>query len=532
MKIGTVKPAVIAAAFAFTAVAASAYGTNDYEMILKTGANDDRVEMGKLFYAAAESGGGVAEYTKAAKLFYVAAAEQHPVAQYWLSRMYSEGLGLKKRPDKAFVWAFSASEKGDAEAQNLLGVYYTEGTGTDVDMEKAAESFMKSARQGNAKGQYNLAASYESGAGIEKNPVKAVDWYKRAARQDLAVAQYSLGTCYEYGIGVQVDYDAAILWYSRAADQGDARGQVAMGKCFELGRGVRTDPANAAAWFREAAGRGDPTGQIKLAECFDKGYGVARSPQMATELFAKAAESGDESAQLSYATRLELGIGTTLDKAKAAEWYARAAGQGSEKAGSRLATLKADSAAIEARTEAARGSELVFKGLYLGMPIDDAVFTLESLLLEAGRGGTLLYVTAGKDGGKQIKEGVAIEVVADDAGAVESIFLDNSTADALFASVSLSNDEFIRTFLDAYGLAEQPRSDKTAPIVLDGRQVGTQRRITYSHESGYEVVFFDSYVVFRTGNMEDSMKLGLCRPIGSFQVRRTVGEKDQAKHFN
>ena len=61
MKIGTVKPAVIAAAFAFTAVAASAYGTNDYEMILKTCAKDDRVEICKLFYAAAESGGGVAE---------------------------------------------------------------------------------------------------------------------------------------------------------------------------------------------------------------------------------------------------------------------------------------------------------------------------------------------------------------------------------------------------------------------------------------------------------------------------------------
>ncbi len=532
MRIGTIKTAIITVAFVSRAVAAVAYGTNDYEMVLKTGNNNDRVEVAKLFHAIGESGGDVSEYTKAARLFYVAAAEQHPAAQYWLSRMYSEGSGLKKRPDKAFVWAFAASEQGYAEAQNLLGVYYTEGTGTDIDLEKAAAYFMKSARQGNAKGQYNIAASYETGSGIEKDLLKAVDWYKRAARQDLPVAQYSLGTCYEHGIGVPVDYDAAILWYSRAAKQGDARAQVAMGRCFELGRGIPANPVNAAEWFMVAAEQGHAEGQIKLAECFDKGYGVALSPATATELYAKAAESGDEYAQFTYATRLELGIGVTRDTAKAAEWYARAAEQGSEKAASRLATIKAEPEAIEARREAARGGELVFKGLYLGMPIDDAVFTLEKLLSEVGRGGTLLYVTEGKDGGKQIKDGLAIEVVADEAGAVESIFLDNSTVDALFSSVALSNADFIKTFLDAYGLADLPRSDKTETIIHDGRQVGLQRHITYRHESGYEVVFFDMYTVITSGKTVDSMQLGLSRPIGSLLVRRTVIETKPSIHFD
>jgi|LSQX01.1.fsa_nt_gb TPR repeat protein len=518
------KRKTVTLAFVFMMISALAYGPDDYEMILKTGSNDDRVELGKLFYGVC---GRVEtlppDYIKAVKLFYAAAVQHHPNAQYWLSKMYSEGHGVRKRPDKAYVWAFSASERGDADAQNLLGVYFTEGIGTEADLEKAAQYFVRSARQGNAKGQYNLAVCYETGAGLEQDAKKAVDWYKRAARQDLPIAQYNLGTCYEYGIGVQVDYNSAYSWYNSAANLGNSYAQTALGRLYESAKGVQEDPIIAANWYRAASDQGNIAGILKLAEFYDRGYGVPRSPSNAARLYAKAAENGDAEAQLRYAISLESSADGSADIENAKKWYEMSAVQGNENAASRLKIIALDSDEVKSRAENAAKTEFVFKGLYPGMPVEDAAYTLEQILQKDKQNGKLiLFISKDKNGNRKVSHENLVEITGDSSGKVTNIFIDNSIADILFETQMISNEKFISFFSNKYNLSDTTRSETTAFITADGRRAGSQKQIIYKHESGSEIVFYGSYIISRLKGAQDPVKAGLCKPAGSFAVRRAA----------
>ena len=236
-------------------VAAGAKGAagGAFDETLAGGSNAERIALAKTY----EATGREADAARAARLFYAAAAEGDAEAQYGMSRLYGEGRGLRKRPDKAYVWALAAARQGHAEAQNLLGVYLSTGAGVQPDARAAAAWFRKAAFQGNRKAQFNLGACFEAGDGVPHDPAQAVQWYRKAAENGCAPAQFRMGVCHEKGIGARRDAAQAAVWYARAAAAGDVDAQFAFGRCLERGLGVAPQASEALAWYRKAAAQGD-----------------------------------------------------------------------------------------------------------------------------------------------------------------------------------------------------------------------------------------------------------------------------------
>ena len=500
------------------AMAVHAVGVSEFETMLEKGNAYDCVSHAKLFYYGSET---EQDFTKAAKLFYKAATEGNAEGQYWLAKMYSEGSGVKQRSDKAYVWAFAASRQGYPDAQNLLGVFYSNGQGVASNGILAAECFTKAAEQGNAKAQFNLGSCYEYGTGVEKNLEKAVKWYRKSAEQGFVPAQAALGACYQYGIGVPVNFNISAGWYAKAAEQGNVPAQLVLGMLFELGKGVDPDDVAAAGWYRRAAEAGNTEGQVRLGVCYEIGKGVPQNMTSALHWYRQSATGGNAHAQLLMGTCLEKGRGAPIDLASARSWYDKAAANGMDEARQRLLFLNRDEATAEAVAAEKKKSMLVFRGLYLGMPIQDAAITLEKRLAEAKQDVTL-YVT-GEAKSLRVVQGVEIEINADESGNVISFYLANSFADVLFDTHDAPLSVFIKMFLQAYGVTDVNEKVERVPVLFEGRQIGTQQQRIFRHPSGYELVFYDSYAVKSSESTEDALGSGLCKPIGSFLIRKIDG---------
>ena len=58
----------------------------------------------------------------------------NPDAQFYLSTLYIQGLGVTQNYKEAFKWAKLSSEQGYSNAQILLGLMYSSGEGTSEDL--------------------------------------------------------------------------------------------------------------------------------------------------------------------------------------------------------------------------------------------------------------------------------------------------------------------------------------------------------------------------------------------------------------
>lgn len=268
----TLAARLVSIGIAAAAVQAKAAGDR-FDELLAGGLPSERVALAKTY----EASGTQEDAVKAARLYYAVAAAGDADAQCAMSRLYSEGRGLKARPEKAYVWALAAARQGHAEAQNLVGVYCSEGTGVARDARQAAAWFRKAAFGGNVKAQFNLGACFETGDGVPQDPAQAAQWYRKAAESGCAPAQFRMGVFHERGSGVARDVAKASEWYARGAESGDADAQFAYGRCLELGAGVARNAESALAWYRKAAAQGDDRARqriLHLESAADSGPGL------------------------------------------------------------------------------------------------------------------------------------------------------------------------------------------------------------------------------------------------------------------
>jgi hypothetical protein len=78
------------------------------------------------------------------------------------------------------IWV-DAAAKGDHDAEYYVGKIYQDGLGTAPDYAEAAKWYAKAAAAGHSASQYVLATLYEKGLGVPADPQKALNLYRRAA---------------------------------------------------------------------------------------------------------------------------------------------------------------------------------------------------------------------------------------------------------------------------------------------------------------------------------------------------------------
>jgi TPR repeat protein len=192
--------------------------------------------------------------------YQMAANDWFPFAIYAIGRLYANGKGLPKDPEKALLWYNKAAEHGQPDAQ------------------------------------FELGRAYRRGDGFPKDAVRAVAWFQRGAQQGHAGAQYALGQMYNFGEGVAEDPRLAVYWYTQASNQGMPEAQGSLGYMWSNGLGTQQDRAYASRLFAAAAARGVRESQFNLASLYENGAGVEFDLEQAIYWYSKAAEQGDEDA--------------------------------------------------------------------------------------------------------------------------------------------------------------------------------------------------------------------------------------------
>ena len=78
------------------------------------------------------------------------------------------------------IW-LDAAAKGDHDAEYYVGKIYEDGLGTAPDYTEAAKWYEKAAAAGHSASQFVLATMYEKGLGVAADQQKAMNLYRRAA---------------------------------------------------------------------------------------------------------------------------------------------------------------------------------------------------------------------------------------------------------------------------------------------------------------------------------------------------------------
>ncbi len=132
------------------------------------------------------------DYDSAAPHLESAAEEGYANAQFFLGRMYEDGLAVKKNTDKAIELYKKAMEGEQYSAANNLGRMYLDGDGVPMDYTKAYHYFEKAHEAGVGMASYNLGIMYKNGFGVDKNKPAAESYFKIALLKGYEQAQAEL----------------------------------------------------------------------------------------------------------------------------------------------------------------------------------------------------------------------------------------------------------------------------------------------------------------------------------------------------
>ena len=133
------------------------------------------------------------EYDKVALEWFEKAAKQnHPDAQFYLGKMYRDGIDGATNHITSRKWLKKAADQNHAEAQLQLGLIYENGITVSQNDAKAFSWFEKAASQGNTRAESKLASLYLKGQGSPKNIPKAIEYFQKAATKNDPDVQYTI----------------------------------------------------------------------------------------------------------------------------------------------------------------------------------------------------------------------------------------------------------------------------------------------------------------------------------------------------
>ncbi|NNJ32055.1 MobP3 family relaxase [Lacrimispora defluvii] len=223
------------------------------------------------------------DFEKALKLFITEAERGNVLATFDIGRIYADGLGVEKNPDKAnnhYVKALA----GFQEVESIKAWKYTE---------------------------YRIGKMFATGLGTEKNYQKAAQWFDLSADKKYKYAQYSLGALYHRGQGVEQDFQTAFALYLKSAKQGFPYADYEVAKMYRDGVGTDKDEMKSNQHFQKA---------FRGLEHLEK-------------------TSHDDKIQYRLGWMLQNGIGTEIDIARAKEYFEKSAKMGNTFSGYALAKL-------------------------------------------------------------------------------------------------------------------------------------------------------------------------------------------------
>jgi TPR repeat protein len=193
---------------------------------------------------------------------------QFELARYY----YGDGEAHTRDAAEAVFWFRKAAQQGHPVAQYYLGkIYERYYKGVETDYAESLNWYLKAGEQEYAPAELALGQKFSGrNYGFERNPSKAIYWFHRAAEHGNPEAETEVCKSDLGENGAPVSYPDALKWCSLAAEQWEPAGQAILGTMYEKGLGVARDLVQAYVWFYVASMRGTSEeaveGRDRLAE--------------------------------------------------------------------------------------------------------------------------------------------------------------------------------------------------------------------------------------------------------------------------
>lgn len=195
------------------------------------------------------------QYKKAAKFFEACeertwTTSECQYADYELSKLYEQGLGVEKNLDKAVELYNSARPSGEVAPLS---------PNEDIKTIELKRLWYNAIYRKNPLAQYELGRRYEKGDGVEQNRAHAAEWYSRAAEQNNPDALYALVKI-DVGDPEGLQHFCDIDWIpekkdmlEKAAQLGQADAAYELGKMYKegayvVGGGITSNGCLGRGW--------------------------------------------------------------------------------------------------------------------------------------------------------------------------------------------------------------------------------------------------------------------------------------------
>lgn len=178
------------------------------------------------------------------------AGERH--CQFWMAKIYKEGLGVGRNLPLSIDLLKKCSAQGHPACEEMLGDSYRRGVGVDVNYAEALRLFRSAASRGNSWALNNLGEHHRFGQGVPASASEAATFYRLSADKGNPVAQGNLANLYRLGDGVEKNADAAFQLALKSSQQNYGIGWAILGMLYRDGAGVRQDTSAAISAFKKA----------------------------------------------------------------------------------------------------------------------------------------------------------------------------------------------------------------------------------------------------------------------------------------
>jgi TPR repeat protein len=234
-------------------------------------------------------------------------------AQTLVAEIFSQGLGVPRKPKDAAFWYGQAAEAGDPSAMFKYAVLLMEGRDVPRDKARSEVLMKKAADRGNASAQFNYAQLLVADQPGEAGLKAALPYYENSARQGIADAQYALSQIYINVDGIPDEKRGrAREWLLRAAAAGFDTAQLDAGIWLVDGVGGGRNLEQGFGWMLRAANSGNVVAQNKVAHLYINAIGTRPNPVEAAKWYVLSRRAGlkDDDLEDFY-----LGIGPEQQKA-------------------------------------------------------------------------------------------------------------------------------------------------------------------------------------------------------------------------
>jgi TPR repeat protein len=99
-----------------------------------------------------------------------------PPAQFFVAKMYEQGLGVAQNTRRAIRWYASAAEQGSIDAMKALATLFSSGERLGKNYKEAFHWFYQAAMAGDAASQGRVALMLNKGQGVAADMTSAAAW--------------------------------------------------------------------------------------------------------------------------------------------------------------------------------------------------------------------------------------------------------------------------------------------------------------------------------------------------------------------